>query len=194
MLTFLHCETTLESRPLLLHWRVSLQVVDILTQPACDKKPSKAISCLSLHKRRAQVPFHLTGIYSILRKLLLTKKEEKKTHHFVMFLFQQINQMPLITQMTEIKLFAEWYTVLINYNLHRMSLELIFLLLIYWNLAGGSDWINSSCFSFSAMWQWSWVLHTQQGHCLQPASKGKLLDLRSEPTKDTYKGGIKDRL
>lgn len=53
--------------------------------------------------------------------------------------FQQVNQAPHITQMSDIQLFAEWYTVLINMNLHGMSLELIFLFLIRGNQAGGSD-------------------------------------------------------
>ena len=80
-----------------------------------------------------------------------TAREKEKTGLLTswFFFFQQINQMPLITQMIEIQLFAEWYTVLINLNLHCMSLELMFLFLIQLNLAGGSDWINRSRFPYS---------------------------------------------
>ena len=77
------------------------------------------------------------------------RREKKQVWSLSDVFFRQINQTPLITQMIEIQLFAEWYTVLINLNLHCMSLELIFLFLIQGNLAGGSDWINRSRFSYS---------------------------------------------
>ncbi len=78
-----------------------------------------------------------------------TEIRKKQVWSLLDFFFQWINQMPRITQMIEIQLFAKWYTVLINLNLHCMRLELIFLFLILGNLACGADWINHSSFPFS---------------------------------------------
>lgn len=78
------------------------------------------------------LPVHFTGINTILT-----------IPHLLFpccFFFQQINQTPHYT---------DNYIVLINLNLHWMSLEWKFLFLIQGNLESGADWINHSRFPYS---------------------------------------------
>ena len=163
LLTFLHYQEALESHTLLLHCTVSLEDLDInylcscslalLTQPGMGWKSFHShISLISISKTCAWAPSCFQAFIQVWKHNIYPEREKEKTGLLTssfLFFFQQINQMPLITQMIEIQLFAEWYTVLINLNLHCMSLELMFLFLIRRNLAGGSDWINRSRFLYS---------------------------------------------
>lgn len=200
----------LQSHTLLLQCTASFQVLDLnylcsrslapLTQPGWGWESIHAVSPPSRYRKHV-LPFSpLHSFYSILRALHPLWGRGGTGLITLGCFFLQINQTPLITQMIEIQLFGEWYTVLINLNLHCMSRELMFLFLIAGNLAGGSDWINRSRFSRSACENCGVavacrVLHTQRGRCLQPAGEVTLLaGLWSAATGDTIRVDRGDRL
>ena len=153
-----HTSPSLHSKPWRSGYKLSLLMLPCSTDTAWNgmKILSQPYLAHLYIQNMCSGSFLLPSIYSSLKAQHLPGKREGKnrsSHFFIyfffFFFFQQINQMPLITQMIEIQLFAEWYTVLINLNLHCMSLELMFLFLIRRNLAGGSDWINRSRFLYS---------------------------------------------
>lgn len=148
-----HTSLSLHSKPPSSGYKWSLLMLPCSTDTAWMgiKNPFTAISRPSLYPKHVVgfLPTSQAFIHFWEHSIYWERKKGKTVRITFGCFFQQINQTPLITQMIAIQLFAEWYTVLINFNLHCMSLEFKFLFLIRGNLAGGSDLINGSRFLYS---------------------------------------------